>query len=165
MTAVATTDVGLRGRVEDLLFHEADLLDSWQLDDWLTLFTPDARYVVPPMDHPEADPDRSLTLIDDSFDRMNGRVTRLKSRRAHREFPWSTTRRVVGNVRAWDEDGEVQARANFIVNRFRKEQVHTFVGQYRYVLLDTDDGLRIRRKVCVLDNERLSPHGTLSILL
>lgn len=160
------TDTSLRVRVEDLLYHEAELLDDWRLDDWLALFTEDSRYIVPAMDRPDADPDSSLTLIDDSYDRLSGRVTRLKSRRAHREFPWSKTRRIVGNVRvARREDGRVEVAANYIVNRFRKEQVHTFVGHYRYVLVEVGDSLRIERKVCVIDNERLSPHGTLSILL
>jgi p-cumate 2,3-dioxygenase subunit beta len=31
-----------RAEVEDLFYLEADLLDSWQLDDWLQLLTDDA---------------------------------------------------------------------------------------------------------------------------
>jgi p-cumate 2,3-dioxygenase beta subunit len=159
-------DVLLRGRVEDFLYAEAALLDGWRLDDWYALFTPDSRYVVPALDRPDLDPDTSLTLIDDSNDRLSGRVDRLKSRRAHREFPWSVTRRIVGNVRVSPRDGdELVVDANFIVNRFRKEETHTFVGRYEYVLVDSSEGLRIRRKYCYLDNERLSPHGSLSILL
>jgi len=34
----------LRLRIEDLLFEEADLLDQWKLDEWLALYTDDARY-------------------------------------------------------------------------------------------------------------------------
>lgn len=164
-TVPVATDPDLRSRVEDLLYEEADLLDSWRLDDWLELFTPDARYIVPPIDRPDADPNSSLTLVDDSYDRLTGRVHRLKSRRAHREFPWSTTRRVVGNVRATRIDDHIEATANYIVTRFRKEEVHQFVGRYRYELIEDGPDLRIRRKVSVIDNERLAPHGTLSILL
>jgi p-cumate 2,3-dioxygenase beta subunit len=161
-----SVDILLRARVEDFLYAEAALLDGWRLDDWYALFTPDSRYVVPALDRPDLDPDTSLTLIDDSNDRLSGRVDRLKSRRAHREFPWSVTRRLVGNVRVTSREGdELAADANFIVNRFRKEETHTFVGRYEYVLVDGDDGLRIRSKYCYLDNERLSPHGSLSILL
>ena len=40
----------LRLRVEDLLYREADLLDAWKLDEWLTLYTDDAHYYVPPSD-------------------------------------------------------------------------------------------------------------------
>ena len=167
MTVVpAATDLGLRARVEDFLYAEAALLDAWRLDDWYALFTPDSRYVVPALDRPDLDPDSSLTLIDDDNDRLSGRVDRLKSRRAHREFPWSVTRRIIGNVRvAVRDDGGLGVDANFIVNRFRKEETHTFVGRYDYELVEDSDGLRIRRKYCYLDNERLSPHGSLSIFL
>ena len=36
------TNAVSRAEVEDLLYHEADLLDSWKLDDWLALMTEDA---------------------------------------------------------------------------------------------------------------------------
>lgn len=172
MTVMDTTadasrvDLELRCRVEDFLYDEAALLDDWRLDDWYALFTADSRYVVPALDQNHLDPDSSLTLIDDSNDRLSGRVTRLKSRRAHREFPWSVTRHVIGNVRVRRRgDGDLDVRANFIVTRFRKEETHPFVGRFEYILVETDEGLRIKRKYCYLDNERLSPHGSLSILL
>ena len=169
MAAVDTAaahDPLLRIRVEDFLFHEAALLDGWRLDDWLALFTDDARYVVPAMDRPADDPSSSLTLIDDNADRLAGRVTRLKSRRAHREFPWSVTRRLVGNVQVSDAEPDgLRAQANFVVHRFRKEEIHTFVGRYEYRLAQDDGGFKIRAKTAYLDNERLSPHGSLSILL
>ena len=50
-----------RSEVEDFLYHEAALLDDWQLDDWLALYTADARYEVPATDLPrDASPDSSL---------------------------------------------------------------------------------------------------------
>ena len=54
----------LRELVEDFLFKEAALLDEWRLDDWVNLFTEDARYVVPTTDLPEGDPKRDLVFID-----------------------------------------------------------------------------------------------------
>jgi p-cumate 2,3-dioxygenase subunit beta len=169
-TPTATpADVSLRARVEDFLYAEAALLDGWQLDDWYALFTPDSRYVVPALDRNDLDPNSSLTLMDDDNDRLSGRVVRLKSRRAHREFPWSVTRRIVGNVRVSVRgDGDLAVDANFIVNRFRKQETHTFVGRYEYLLVEDTArpaGFGIRSKYCYLDNERLSPHGSLSILL
>ena len=44
-----------RAEIEDFLFHEADLLDNWRLDEWLSLMTEDAAYFVPPNDRPDAD--------------------------------------------------------------------------------------------------------------
>ena len=42
----------LRLDVEAFLYDEAALLDAWRLDDWLALFTRDARYEVPSTDRP-----------------------------------------------------------------------------------------------------------------
>ena len=52
----------LRELVEDFLFKEAALLDEWRLDDWVNLFTEDARYVVPTTDLPEGDPKRDMVF-------------------------------------------------------------------------------------------------------
>ena len=46
----------LRLDVEEFLYAEAALLDAWRLDDWLELFTADARYEVPSTDRPTGEP-------------------------------------------------------------------------------------------------------------
>ena len=89
----------LEREVEKFIVEEAVMLDEWRLDDWLALFTEDARYMVPATDMPTADPKETLALINDDVARLRGRVERLKSRHAHREFPWSRTRRFITNVR------------------------------------------------------------------
>jgi p-cumate 2,3-dioxygenase beta subunit len=157
--------VWLRLAVEDFLYHEAALLDAWRLDEWLALFTDDARYVVPTTDLPEGDPARDLVLIDDDLARLRGRVERLKSRHAHREFPWSRTRRLIGNVRLTRvTDAEIDATAAFVVYRVRGEMA-PFVGHYEYTLRRTPDGFRIRYRRAVLDHEVLRDHGAVSIIL
>ncbi len=61
-----TTTETLHREVEDFLFLEAELLDGWKLEQWLQLFTPDGRYLVPSCDLPEdASPDKSLFYIAD----------------------------------------------------------------------------------------------------
>ncbi len=75
----------LREEVEDFLYEEAALLDEWRLDEWLALFTEEARYVVPTTDLPESDPRQDMVFIDDDMVRRRARVTRLNSRHAHRE--------------------------------------------------------------------------------
>ena len=45
-----------RLEVEDFLYHEAALLDGWQLDDWTELFTDDAEHIVPATDDPTGTP-------------------------------------------------------------------------------------------------------------
>src|SRR4029450_3218436 len=91
---------------EAFLVREAALLDEWRLDDWLDLFTEDARYLVPATDRRTADPKETLAIINDDMARLRGRVERLKSRHAHREFPWSRTRRFITNVRIKEIIGE-----------------------------------------------------------
>ena len=88
----------LQYEVEQFLYKEAALLDEWRLDDWLALFTDDARYVVPATDLPDGDPQKDLVFIDDDRLRLQGRANRLKSRHAHREYPWSRTRRFITNI-------------------------------------------------------------------
>ena len=156
----------LRLEVEEFLIEEAALLDNWRLDDWLALFTDDGRYVVPSTDVPGGDPARDLTLIDDDHLRLSWRVNRLKSRHAHREFPWSRTRRLVTNVRVVADRGDVlDVEASVVVYRFRHGHQDPFVGMYRYTLVRVDDGLRIRMRRAELDMERLSPNGALSMIL
>jgi p-cumate 2,3-dioxygenase subunit beta len=165
-TAVAAPRPDLISDVEQFLYEEAALLEEWELERWLELFTDDARYYVPATDLPEGDPRESLGLIDDDAPRLKGRVDRLLSAKAYREFPWSRTRHLVTNVRVVDSDETgVGVRASFLVYRFRKGEEQTFVGQYRYRLVHSDGGFRIAEKAVVLDEEALRPHGTLSIIL
>jgi p-cumate 2,3-dioxygenase beta subunit len=155
-----------REEIEDFLYAEAALLDAWRLDEWLTLFTEDARYVVPSTDLPNADPATSLSLIDDDIVRLRGRVARLNSRHAYREFPWSRTRRLISNVRITGVDGgDIDVAAAFLVYRVRNGQVDPFMGQYIYRLTRVDGRLKIRSRRAELDLDVLSPHGTVSIIL
>ena len=157
----------LRLAIEHFLFEEAALLDSWRLEEWLALFTEDARYVVPTTDLPSGDPQHDVVFIDDDARRLRGRVARLMSRYAHREYPWSRTRRLVTNVRITRIDPhEIDVEASFVVYRARSETIAPYVGIYRYTLVrEGDSGFRIRYRRAELDLERLSDHGAVSIIL
>jgi p-cumate 2,3-dioxygenase beta subunit len=166
---VAATEENLllRLAVEHFLSEEAAHLDNWRLDAWLALFTEDGRYLVPTTDLPDGDPGRDMMLIDDDYVRLEGRVKRLMSRYAHREYPSSRTRRLITNVRlvriAADE---VDVEASFAVYRSRAEMIAPYIGLYRYTLArQKDGGLRIRRRRAELDLERLGDHGAVSIIL
>jgi p-cumate 2,3-dioxygenase beta subunit len=155
----------LRLDVEEFLYDEAALLDAWRLDDWLALFTPDARYEVPSTDRPSGGPADALMLVSDTRPMIAARVKRLNSRKAHREFPWSRTRRIIGNVKILSSNAtEIQVVANFAVYRSRRD-VTVYMGQYRYVLVRDADSFKIRFRRAELDVETLDAHGTLSIIL
>src|ERR1700761_3568811 len=105
MNEVVTATVS-RAEVEDLFFHEADLLDSWKLDEWLTLLTEDATYYVPPNDKPDADARFTLFTIADDMVRLRERVIRLKDPNCHAEYPLSRTRRLITHVRITAIEGD-----------------------------------------------------------
>jgi p-cumate 2,3-dioxygenase subunit beta len=156
----------LEREVEDFIVREAALLDEWRLDDWLALFAEDARYLVPATDLPDGEPKETLAIINDDMARLRGRVERLKSRHAHREFPWSRTRRFITNVRIKEIRGEeIVAEASFLVYRIRSGQVDPLIGSYVYTLRRLDGALKIASRKAVLDLEALRPHGTVSIIL
>ena len=155
----------LRETAEDFLYHEAALLDEWRLDEWLALFTADARYLVPTTDLPEGDPKKELVFIDDDLVRLRARVERLKSRHGHREYPWSRTRRFITNVRIKPEGDEIFVTSSFLVYRFRMADTSPYVGWYEHRLKQIDGKLKIHHKRAVLDMEALREHGAVSIIL
>ena len=162
MTANAPT---LRELVEDFLYEEAALLDEWRLDEWVDLFTEDARYVVPSTDLPDGDPNSVLMFIDDNITRLRGRVVRLNSRHAHREYLWSRTRRFVSNVRVEEvSDSEISVNANVLVYRFRSGEGAPYVGSVRYVLRRNGGDFKIAYRRAVLDLEAISWHSAVSII-
>lgn len=162
-----TTTTTTRAEVEDLLFKEAELLDEWQLDQWLALYTDDAAYYVPSTDLPrDASADRSLFYIADDRRRMQERVIRLMKKTAHSEQPRSRTRHLVSNVRIRAAEGDdVTASAAFVTYRTKDGHTDTYIGSALFHLRRVDGELRIREKRCQLDLDGLRPHGRISIIL
>ena len=155
-----------RAALEDFLYHEAALLDDWQLDDWLALFVDGARYFVPPAGaDDDADPATSLFYVADDYHRLCERVKRLGKRTAHAEFPHSRCRRMISNVRilGGDDDG-FEAVANFVTWRSKMGRTDTFFGHHRYELTVTADGIRILSKTTFLDADDIRDQGKVSII-
>ena len=157
----------LRLKVEDFLYEEADLIDSWKLDEWLTLYTEDAHYYVPPsdVDGDTASPDTSLFYIIDDRNRMQERVIRLSKKGAHSEWPRSKVRHLISNVRVRREGDVIHARSSFIVYRSKDITSDAFVGHYMHEIVERNGRLLIAKKTCVLDMEALRPHARISIIL
>jgi p-cumate 2,3-dioxygenase beta subunit len=157
-----------RATVEDFLFHEAALLDAWQLEAWLALWTADARYIVPTSDAPDADPRTALALIADDHALLRSRVEQLLRGSTWAEVPRSRTTRILGNVRilAQTEDGRVRATANGIVHRCHRDRVDVLAGRWDYELVVAPEGtsLAIREKRVTLTQDALAA-GRISILL
>jgi p-cumate 2,3-dioxygenase beta subunit len=157
-----------RAEVEDLFFREADLLDSWRLDEWLTLLTDDASYYVPPNDKPDADHRYTLFTVADDIVRLRERVIRLKDPNCHAEYPPSRTRRLISNVRILGAEADlISVAANFIVYRYRRAEPapRVFVGHYRYKLKRQAGRLKIAERRAILDAEELGAMSAVSFIL
>ena len=164
---VATRSVVTRAEVEDFLYREAALLDDWKLDEWEALLTDDAAYYVPPNDQPDGDHRATLFLVADDRERIRQRVIRIKDPNCHAEYPRSRTRRMISNVRIVAVEGDlVTVAANFVCYRFRRyERIREYVGAYRYVLRQTDDGFRIKERRVLIDAHELGTLGSVSFIL
>jgi len=156
-----------RAEVDDLLYREAELLDAWNLDDWLTLLTDDAAYYVPPNDKPDADHRFTLFTIADDIVRLRERVIRLSDPNCHAEYPPSRTRRMISNVRVTDAEGDTASiAANFVIYRYRRnEDERIFVGHYRHKLRRVGGALKIAERRAILDAEELGMLGSVSFIL
>ena|SRR5690349_9389708 len=156
-----------RQDVEDFLYAEAALLDAWRLDDWLKLLTDDAVYNVPSNDRPNSESKDTLFIVADDARRIKARVTRLKDKSAHAEYPPSRTRRMISNVRIVGRDGtSLRVEANFSVHRFRRDgNVRPYVGHYRYELRVEGGKLKIAKREAVIDAMELGAMGSVSFIL
>jgi p-cumate 2,3-dioxygenase beta subunit len=162
-----TCDPHLRADVESFLYYEADLLDSWKLREWLQLFTPDCLYLVPATDRPDGDPDRDLFFVRDDWFLLSQRVEAIVNGTAWAESPHSTTKRMIGNVRAErTDDGDVEVHANFVIHRSASARLDVYPGSYLMTLVPGGPaGFEIRHRRATLALAELRPQGRVSIIL
>lgn len=155
-----------RAAVEEFLYREAELIDTWQLEEWASLFSEDGEYLIPPLDAPDGEPGRTLFLVYDDRHRLSERARRLMKRQAHAEFPRSRVRHIVSNVKVTGAvDGCTRVTCNFVVYRSRLGDTEVFPGHAVYDLRASASGLLIRRKRATLDTDSLRDQGRISIIL
>jgi len=155
----------LRGRIEDFLYLEAELLDEWKIEEWFALFAEGATYEVPPTGTDESDPATSLFYIADDYVRLRERVVRLTKKEAHSEFPRSQQRHMISNVRiAGANDGIVDVNCNFVTYRAKRGVVDTYYGKHIYRIDTRTEPFRILSKRSILGMDMLYP-GKLTIII
>jgi p-cumate 2,3-dioxygenase beta subunit len=157
---------GLRARIEDFLYLEADLLDEWRIDEWFALFAEGATYEVPPTgDGSETDPATSLFYVADDYVRLRERVVRLSKKEAHSEFPRSQQRHMISNVRITGlNNGVADVSCNFVTYRAKRGVVDTYYGKHVYRIDCTQQPWKIRAKRSTLGMDMLYP-GKLTIIV
>jgi 3-phenylpropionate/cinnamic acid dioxygenase small subunit len=138
---------------EDFLVHEARLLDEGRFDEWLALFSEDARYWVP-SEPDQASPYDTVSLMYDDRRLLETRVRRLANPRIYSQEPRSRTSRIVTNVSLADADaqGGSLVRSKFVLIEYRREQQRLFGGTYFHRLVIRDGAVRITMKRADLVN-------------
>jgi len=157
-----------RADYEDFLYHEAALLDAWQLEQWLGLFAEGARYEVPTAGNNEqANSDHDLFYIADDWFRLKHRVARLMKKSGHSEYPRSNGLRLISNVRVLgqDDNGDTRVTSAFITYRSINDQTQNYFGHHHYRLIEVDGALRIRYKRSCLAMSSLRAQGRISIIV
>lgn len=160
-----------RAEVEDFLFREADMLDRWQLDEWMTLWATgkDVSYEVAPTGEPntsELDPKTSMFLIADDRDRLEQRIIRMKKPSFHAEYVRSRIRHMYSNVRIEKQDDDsLDVAFNSAVFRTRQGVTVVYPSLTRGRLKKTSQGLLFIRKRIDLDLDHLATMGALTIIL
>lgn len=166
-----------RADVEDFLYLEAALLDEWRLAEWLALFVPGARYLVPPAgSSDDADPAKTLFYVADDYHRLTERVKRLGKKTAHVEFPHSRCRRMVSNVRIVSgSDESFFATSNYVTYRTKRGITETYLGHHRYELCvdrgaaartaAINERIKIKCKTTFVDTDDINAQGKVSIIL
>ena len=140
-----------RAEAEDLLFEEARMLDAGEFEGWLALFADPCLYWLPTVD---GDPDIEPSLVYDDLARLQERVFRITSTRAHAQDPLSRTLHNVSNVMVQNRGVEgARVTCNLLVVELRPGdaaqiglgQQRLLAGQVEYLFIpDSSGGARWR---------------------
>lgn len=133
--------------VEQFLFKEARLLDTWKFWEWDKLFTDDGMYWVP-QKHNQVNPFDHISLFWENRMLRETRIRRVENARNWSQQPQTQTAHLVGNVciEGLDEDNHLVVSAVFQATEWRLDQ-RQLAGRYTYKLAGNKvDGWKIKLK-------------------
>lgn len=134
-------------QVTEFLWHEAELLDRREYREWLQLWLPDGKYVVP-TDYDAVDFEAHINYIYDDQAMRVRRVERLLSGFTTSERPPTRTMRSVSRVRVVAETHDiVETRSSLILVAYRQGRQEVLAGEVSHRVARTSDGLRLDGKV------------------
>ncbi len=126
--------------------HEARLIDEQRFDEWLDLFTDDARYWMP-LELGQTDPVLHNSLYYDDKVLLRIRVERLKSAKTYSQKPKSRCHHLLQEPAVEScTDSTVQTWTPFHYVETRLDEQTLFAGWARHTLVVQEDALRIRLK-------------------
>jgi 3-phenylpropionate/cinnamic acid dioxygenase small subunit len=150
----------LRLQFEEVLYHEAWLLDHDRLEEWLALCAEQIRYWAPIRTNTVRGSEewsRPLQLMhfDEDKASLTMRVQRIRTGAAHADEPPARVRHFVSNVQILDASDEVaQVASNFIVFKSRRGRDEAlFVGCREDRWRQIDGAWKLAERLIVLDHD------------
>jgi 3-phenylpropionate/cinnamic acid dioxygenase small subunit len=132
--------------VQDFLYHEARLLDTGRLEEWLALFTDDATYWVP-LERDQKDPYETSSIIHDDRTLLELRVKQARHPRAHARQPLARTVHQVGNIAVAEEsESELKVNSTLQLVEFRNEKQRLYAALVEHRLRKANGAFRISHK-------------------
>ncbi|MEU6657664.1 aromatic-ring-hydroxylating dioxygenase subunit beta [Streptomyces sp. NPDC046821] len=166
MTETLVTPAGLHPGLSDprviraiqLVWHEADLLDRKQYEEWQDLYADDASYVVP-IDPETEDFANTLNMVYDDARMRRMRVTRMTEGYAIAAVDSARTVRTVSRFVAEDvTDDEVTLRSAQVLVAYKRGRHDLWAAEVTHRVRLSDDGDRIALKVVrLVDSEDAVP--------
>ena len=132
-------------KIEEFLYHEARLLDTQRLEEWLALFTEDATYWLP-LEREQKDPVETSSIAYDDRTLLELRVKQARHPRAHARLPLARTVHQVGNVETREENGELKVSSTLVLVEFRSEKQRVWGALVEHRLRRAGESFRIARK-------------------
>lgn len=130
-----------------LVWYEADLLDRKEYREWLKLWTPQSKYVVP-IDRDAQDFENTLNYAYDDAELRAKRVERLLSGYAPSENPATRTVRTVSRLRILSERNDsIELSSALMLVAYRRQIQRVMAADVTHTLVRTSAGWRIEGKV------------------
>ena len=170
MTEDRLTRALLKQEIEDFLYHEADLLDERQYDEWLALLAEDVRYWMPMRRNVKLDDrereftreGRDISWFDEGKETLTRRVRQIQTGIHWAEEPVSRISHLISNIQLLEanpsasEHAEISVRCRFLVYRNRVEtETDILVGKREDLVRRVEGGWQIARRKILLDQNVL----------
>lgn len=145
--------------VEQLLYHEAHLLDSGLFHEWLELLALDLRYWAPARaevsrKQEKEDEAQRLPLFNETKTSLALRISRIETGFAWVENPTTRTRRFISNIMSQDgeEKGIIRVRSNFMLFRSRSFSDETILVGCREDKWSRSDKWLLKERKILIDH-------------
>jgi 3-phenylpropionate/cinnamic acid dioxygenase small subunit len=160
----------LKQRIEDFLYHEAELLDERRYEEWLELLADDVRYWMPmrrnvkfgELEREFTREGQDINWFDEGKDTLTRRVQQILTGVHWAEEPLSRICHMVSNIHILDvkpsvlDPSEVTVKCRFLIYRNRVEtETDILVGKREDVLRRVNEQWKISQRKVVLDQNVL----------